>query len=427
MKQGTKIYNLIKLVWSYNRSLTGEGVRKTLAQFKKKNKDLKIFEVKSGTKCFDWQIPLEWIVEDAWIKNSTGKKIIDFKKNNLHLVGYSIPINEKFSLKKLLPYLHSLPLQKNAIPYVTSYYKKIWGFCLTDKQKKNLKKDTYHVNIKSKLKKGSLTYGEILIKGKSNKEILLSSYICHPSLANNELSGPCLLIYLSNWIKNIKNRHYSYRIIFIPETIGSIYYISKHLNKLKKNVKAGYVLTCVGDNRDISYIPSRNENTLSDIIAKHVLKKSNYKFKKYSWLDRGSDERQFCAPGVDLPIASVIRSKYGNFKEYHTSLDKLDTVVTKKGLDKSFEIYTKIIDALENNQVYKNKFLCEPKLDKYNLYPSLSIKNNKSKSTIKIKNLLTYFDGKLDLISICDKLDLSIWDVKEEVKKLIENDLIRKI
>ena len=298
---GKKIYNLIKEVWSYNRSLTGVGVRKTLKHFKKINKNLKIFEVKSGTRCYDWTIPKEWSVKEAWIKDSKGKKIIDFHKNNLHLLGYSIPVDKKLSLRELQSHLYSLPNQKKAIPYVTSYYKKRWGFCITELQRKKLKNEKYQIKIDSSFKDGHMTYGEILIKGKSKKEILLSSNVCHPSMANNELSGPCLLIFLSKWISEMKDRYYSYRIIFVPETIGSIFYISRHLKDLKRNVHAGYdVLTCVGDNRATSYLPSRHGNTISDKIAQHVLNWKDKNYKTYTWLDRGSDERQYCSPGVDL-------------------------------------------------------------------------------------------------------------------------------
>jgi len=268
---GKKIHDLAKQLWPINRSITGEGVVNTLKILKRIVPDLEIKSIKSGTKVFDWTIPDEWVIQNAWVKDPSGKKIIDFKVNNLHLVGYSTPVNQTVSLENLNKHLHSSKEQPNAIPYVTSYYNKNWGFCIKHNLRKKLKKGKYKVFIDSKFKSnGKLTYGEILIPGKSKKEIFLSTYICHPSMANNELSGPCVTIFLANWIKCLKKKKFSYRIIFVPETIGSIAYISKNLKKMKKNINAGYNICCIGDNRSYSYLSSRNSNTISDQVAKHV-------------------------------------------------------------------------------------------------------------------------------------------------------------
>ncbi len=420
-----KIFQLAKLLWPLNRSLSGKDTVKTLSILKKTFKNLKIKRINSGKKVFDWQIPEEWQIKDAWIKDENKKVILDFKKNNLSIVGYSIPVNKVIDLKSLKKKLYSLPDQPNAIPYVTSYYKKDWGFCMSYNKKKKLKNKNYHVFIDSKFKKGHLHYGEILLKGKSKKEIFLSTYICHPSMANNELSGPCLTIFLSKWIASIKDRYYSYRIIFIPETIGSIFYIRNNLKSLKKNVQAGFVITCVGDQRTFSYLPSRKGNTLSDQVSKHVLKWYTKKYKKYTWLDRGSDERQYCWPGIDLPISSVMRSKYGSYPEYHTSLDKLGKVVTKKGLSESYSLYQKIILNLEKNYKYISNTLCEPFLSKRNLYSNLSIKNNNYNSKI-ILDILSYCDGKHSLLDISDKLNMSSEIVYRNIKNLIKLKLIKK-
>lgn len=427
-KDKLKILQFAKKIFPYNRSITGNEVRKTLLDIKKIVPELNIFEIKSGTKVFDWIIPKEWNVKDAWIKNSKGEKIIDYKKNNLHLVSYSKKINKKISLSILKKYLHTIKNNKNAIPYVTSYYKNDWGFCIKYKDFKKLKNEKYHIFIDSNFKKGSLTYGEILFKGKTKKEILISTYICHPSMANNETSGIAVVTFLTKWIKKL-DRKYSYRIIFIPETIGAIAYINKNLKILKKNVIAGYVVTCVGDNRNYSFLPSKNNNTLSNKIAKHVLKWHFPKFKEYSWLDRGSDERQFCAPGVDLPIASIMRTKYGKYKEYHTSLDNFKNVVSADGLIGSLTLLKLIIKSLETNCIPLSNIICEPFLTKYNLYPKLSNIHSLTKgqinSTRLIMHIISYSDGKVSLLDIADKCNVPIWEINKLIETLKNKKIIK--
>lgn len=424
-KIGQDIYSFCKSIFKINRSLTGEGVRETLGIIKSKLPELTINEIPSGTKCLDWEIPKEWNVNDAYIINPEGEKILDFKNNNISIVGYSTPINKKINLEELLPHLFSLPNQPSAIPYITSYYKKHWGFCMSENDKNKLKKGKYEVFIDSSFKKGSLTYGELLIKGKTDQEVFISTYICHPSLANDNLSGPVLATYLSKYIDEIKNKYYSYRIIFIPETIGAIAYLSKNLVSLKKNVIAGFVLTCVGDNNNYSFLPSRRGDTLSDKIALHILNYSKKEYTKYSFLDRGSDERQYCSPGVDLPICSVMRSKYGEFNEYHTSLDNLD-FVCPNGFAGSYETHTKIIEAIENNFIYKANVIGEPQLGKRGMYPNISTK--KSISIVRnLKNVIAYCDGKNDLIDIANIINVPIWEIYPIINQLLKNNLISKI
>tara|TARA_B100000575_G_scaffold279447_1_gene267842 strand:- start:57 stop:1346 length:1290 start_codon:yes stop_codon:yes gene_type:complete len=423
---GKKIFLLAKKLWALNRSLMGDGNRSTLKILKQVCNELIIKEVPSGKKVFDWKIPNEWKVNDAFIIDPDGKKILDFKKNNLHLVGYSHKINKKLSLNQLNKNLFSLPKQPSAIPYVTSYYKKTWGFCLSETQRKKLKKGIYEVKIDSKYLKGSLSYGEILIKGKSKKEIFLSTYICHPSMANNELSGPVLTIFLAKWLKSFKNLNYSYRIIFISETLGSITYLAKNYKEMKKKIFSGFNITCVGDDRIYSFLPSRNGNTISDVVAQHVLKWSSKKFKKYTWKDRGSDERQYCAPGIDLPIASVMRSKHGEYPEYHTSLDKLGKVVTSRGLGNSFKLYKKILSILENNFYPKYKVLCEPQLSKRNLYSTISKKDNKTASKDRLYlDMLSYSDGKHSILEIAELCSVPFWEMYDDFKILEQKKLVK--
>jgi aminopeptidase-like protein len=353
--------------------------------------------------------------------DETGNKIIDFKENNLHLVGYSTPINQTLTLSQLQEHLYSLPEQPEAIPYVTSYYKERWGFCISQKQRDNLKEGNYRVFIDSELKDGSLTYGELIIPGRSKKEIFISTYVCHPSMANNELSGPVLSTFLAKWIMS-KPRRYSYRIIFIPETIGSIIYLSKNLESLKENVIAGFNITCVGDNGPYSYLPTRNGNTYSDKIALNILSFDHPDFIKYTYLDRGSDERQYNSPGVDLPICTIMRSKYGTYPEYHTSLDNLD-IVSAEGLIGSLNIFKKCLNTIEENKKYKIKCLGEPQLGKRGLYPTIGTKT----SSLKVKdimNFISYADGEHDLIDISNIIDVPVWELYPIIEKLVKADLI---
>jgi aminopeptidase-like protein len=421
---GKDIYNFAKELWHLDRSITGEGLRQTLKKIKNKNPNLKIKKISSGKKVYDWTVPNEWKVNEAYIIDPKGKKICDFKVNNLHLVGYSIPINKKMSLDKLKKFLHSIPEQPNAIPYITSYYKKYWGFCITHNQKKKLVKGIYHVVVDTKLFRGSMNYGELIIKGKSKKEIFFSTYVCHPSMANNELSGPCVMTYVSKWISQKINRYFTYRIIFIPETIGSISYLKLNKNHLKKNMFAGFNISCVGDNRVYSFLPSRNGNTFSDFILKAVLKKKDKNFIKYTWKERGSDERQYCSPGIDLPVASFSRSKYGTYKEYHTSLDNLQNVVSKSGLKGSFKVIIEMINLIENSKFPKVKFFCEPKLSKRGLYPTLSTKNNISNNLRLIMNLISYSDGKTSISQIAKKCNVKEKQIYNLTKILVRKKIL---
>ena len=423
---GQDIHDFASKLWPLNRSLTGKGLRETLYQISKHLTNLKIKSVKSGTKAFDWTVPQEWNVKEAYIITPGGKKICDYSQNNLHLVGYSTPFEGKISFDELKKNLYTLPDQPNAIPYVTSYYKKRWGFCLSQEQFNRLENGIYKVVIKSSLFDGKLNYGELLIEGKSKKEIFLSTYICHPSMANNELSGISTLTFLAKWLQEINNLDFSYRIIFVPETIGSIVYLSKHHKDMKKKIFAGFNVSCVGDDRAYSYLPSRDGKTISDMIAKHVLKWIDPNFIKYSWLDRGSDERQYCAPGIDLPIASILRTKYGAYPEYHTSLDNLENVVTPKGLDGGYWAIRKAIEAIERNKKYKITVLCEPQMDKRLLYPTLSTKD-KNKETKLMMNFISLCDGQASLVEIAESLNEPIWNLYELVDKLENYRLIRSI
>lgn len=427
MNVGNEMYALCARLFSICRSITGNGVRETLYILQEIVPELTTHEVATGTKVFDWTVPKEWNIRDAWIKNEKGEKILDFQESNLHVVGYSLPADKRVSLDELLPLIYTQPDQPDAIPYVTSYYKERYGFCMTQNQKDALSEDTYHIYIDSELKDGSLTYGEILIPSTEEKEdeIFLSTYICHPSMANNELSGPAVTIYLAKWLLGKTHRRYSYRIIFIPETIGAITYLSQHLPEMKKRVRAGFNISCVGDDRTYSYVASRYGDTLADKVAKNVLSFRYPEYTRYSFLQRGSDERQYNAPGVDLPVCAVCRSKYGEYPEYHTSKDDLG-LISPSGLYGAYDVYRDMIEALEYNHRYQVQCVCEPQLGKRGLYPTVSQKG--SYDAVKsMTNFIAYADGRNDLIEISDIIGVSVNDLIPMVEKLERAALVKAV
>lgn len=415
---------LMKRLWPINRSITGEGLRQTLKMIQSHLPELKIYEVPSGTKVLDWEIPEEWEIKEAYLQDPDGQKIADFSKNNLHVVGYSTHVDGEFSLEELEPHLFSRPDMPNAIPYVTSYYNKYWGFCLPDETKKSLKPGRYKAYINAKHFKGSLSYGELLVKGKSEKEVFISTYCCHPSMANNELSGPCVATALADWVTAKADLKYTYRFVFAPETIGAAAYLDKHLHHLKSNVIAAFNLTCVGDERNWSYLPSRIGNSYTDRIAKHVLKHYTESFEAYTWSDRGSDEKMYCAPFVDLPMVSIMRSKHGTYPEYHTSLDTIGNVVTQKGLEASVEMHKQMINIIENNALPETTVIGEPQLGKRALYPNIS--HNRSSESVRARlDLISYADKKQTLLDIAEILDVPFEVLQKEAEILKKHEILK--
>ena len=398
------------------RSLTGDGVRSTLRYLQQLLPALKTFEIPSGTRAFDWEVPREWAIRDAYVADVEGNRLVDFNTNNLHVVGYSTSVDAVLSRAELDEHLFSLPELPHAVPYVTSYYRETWGFCLTHDQRAQLGDGPFRVLIDSEHKVGSLTYGELVIPGDTSDEILLSTYVCHPSMANNELSGPVVTTALARWILGLEDRHYTYRIVMVPETIGSVVYLSLHLRHLQEHLKAGWVLTCIGDDRAYSYLPSPSGATFADRVSKKVMSKSNHRFDQYSFLDRGSDERQYCSPGVDLPVVSLMRSKYGTYPEYHTSLDDL-SLVTPNGLQGGLDMMKAVIDELESSPRWRSTVLGEPQMGKRGLYPTTSTSTS-AHEVYDMMNVLAFCDGTHDTEELASICSITVSKVEEIVNRL---------
>jgi len=423
---GKKMYDWAKDLFPVGRSITGQGVRDTLNYIKNKLPELKLHGIPTGEKVFDWEIPQEWVIRDAYVIDPQGNKILDYKKHNLHLMGYSEPVNCEMDLEELQQHLFSIESMPHAIPYVTSYYKSRWGFCIPHAEREKLVPGTYKVLIDSNFVNGSLDYGEVVIPGESKEEIYLSTYICHPSMANNELSGPVVTLALLQWIKSLPKRRYTYRAVFIPETIGAVAYLAKRGKELKQYMKAGFILTCVGDNLAYSFMPSRKGNTYADKIARFVYKDLGLPVKEYSFLQRGSDERQYCSPAYDLPVVSLMRSKYATFKEYHTSCDNLD-FISPDGLYGGFAINRACLECIENNYLYEVTIPCEPKMDKRGLRSSIGGPRVIEPSMANMMNFLMYADGDSDLIDIAETIGVSFLEAKQLANLLEKHNLIRKI
>ena len=419
--RGQQMYALIEDLFPLCRSITGDGLRSSLEQIRSVI-PLHMTEVPTGTQVFDWTVPNEWNVREAYLEDMSGRRILDFSQNNLHLLGYSLPFRGKVSLQELQEHLHSLPEQPEAIPYVTSYYEPRWGFCLSHNQRQSLQAEAYYVHIDTELFDGSMTLADWVLPGETQQEILISTYLCHPSMANNELSGPVLAAFLARELSQWQRRRYTYRFLFIPETIGAIAYLSQHLAHLKTWVAAGLVVTCVGDPGPHSYLTTREGSALIDRVVQHVLRYSKRETRIYSWLERGSDERQYNWPGVDLPVGVLMRSKYGTYPEYHTSLDNLD-FVTPEALEESLELYLRCLSALEANRCYRSTSLGEPQLSRRGLYPTLATRDA-GRTTRDLVNLLAYSDGQTDLVQIAESIGVPVWELSDWIPRLLQENLL---
>lgn len=430
--KGQDMYNLAVQIFPFCRSITGEGVRRTLLELKEyigKNNGpcLNIHDIPSGTKVFDWTVPKEWKIRDAYIEDSDGNHIIDMAENNLHVLGYSAPLDKWVGFEELKQYIYTRPEQPEVIPYVTSYYQERSGFCMSENQYNSLMPGNYHLVVDSEFFDGVLNYAELVLPGNTEQEVFFSTYCCHPSMGNDECSGPVVIAELMKTVAKISNRRYTYRFIVIPETIGSISYLSidHHLQHMKDTMIAGFNLSCVGDERNYSIVESRNANTLADRALKNVLKYyTNGTYSTYSFLKRGSDERQYNAPGVELPVVCFCRSKFCEYPEYHTSADDLD-LISPDGLQGSYEVLMNVIETLEYNDYYKTTILCEPQLGRRGLFPTIS-KKGQYDSVMTMTNFITYADGKKDLIEISDTIGTPVKEMTEIIDRMMKEGIVAR-
>ena len=412
---GREIYDLIAELYPICRSITGNGVRQTL-KIVGKHIPLSVYEVPTGTQVFDWTVPKEWNIRAAWVKDSRGRKVIDFQKSNLHVVNYSIPFKGKMPLAELEPHLFSLPEHPDWVPYRTTYYKETWGFCLSHNQLRSLEEGDYEVCIDSTLADGSLTYGEYVIPGELKGEILISTHVCHPSLANDNLSGVCTAAFLAKHLADQKLR-FSYRFLFIPGTIGAITWLHRNFDEVGR-IKHGLVLTGVGDPGGITYKKSRRGDAAIDRAVVHVLRNSadNYSVEDFS--PYGYDERQYCSPGFNLPVGRFSRTPYGKYPEYHTSGDNLD-FVRVGSLSESVTVLINILGILEGDRTYTNLAPhCEPQLGKRGLYDQIG------PNQLAMLWVLNLSDGHHSLLDIAERSKIDFESIREAATVLLKFQLL---
>jgi len=423
VEEGKKMYELAERLYPICRSITGNGVRETLSILNEII-PLEVVEIPSGTKVFDWEIPDEWNITDAWIKNSRGEKIVDFKKLNLHVLNYSEPVDKKIDLSDLKEHLYTIPENPEWVPYRTSYYNRKWGFCMSHNQFENLTEEKYHVKIDSIIEPGFLTYGEYYIPGKTEEEVLFSCHICHPSLGNDNLSGIVLAVKLAEVLRKLDN-HFSYRFLFIPGTIGSLAWLSKNEDKLH-NIKHGLVLTLLGDSTPFQYKKSRQGNAEIDEIVTYLLEKK-LGFKILDFSPYGYDERQFCSPGFNLPVGRLTRTPFAEFPEYHTSADNLD-FINSDNLTESLSFLLKIITTLEGNRKWTNLSpKGEPQLGKRGLYGSVGGQSNHKDYQMALLWVLNLSDGNHSTLDIAKRSGIDFEVINEAADKLFNATLLKEL
>ncbi len=420
---GEQMHQLITSLYPICRSITGDGVRQSF-EIIKKFIPLAVYEVPSGKKVFDWNVPKEWNIRDAYIKNTRGEKIIDFKNSNLHVLNYSIPVHKKVQLAELKEHLHSIPEHPDWIPYRTSYYNEAWGFCISHNQLISLEEGEYEVFIDSSLEEGSLTYAECFIPGKLSDEVLIFTHTCHPSLCNDNLSGISLSVFLIRHLMQQKRR-YSYRFVFAPTTIGSIVWLAENESNVFK-IKHGLICTLVGDTNEFTYKRSRQHSAEIDQIAEYVLKRKSTENKIIDFFPFGYDERQFCSPGFDLPVGRISRATYGVYPEYHTSADNLE-FVKASALQESLNIFEEIIEVIETNKRYINQSpKGEAQLGKRGLYSVIGANNEKMHFQLALLWVLNASDGSQSLLDIARKANMKFEDIKNAADRLFECGLLKE-
>lgn len=420
---GADMYQLVSDLFPICRSITGDGVRQTLERIGR-HIPLTVHEVPTGTRVFDWTVPKEWNIRDAYIKDAEGRRVVDFRSSNLHVVSYSVPIHRRVPTAELKEHLFTIPEHPEWIPYRTSYYDEVWGFCLSNRQLDALTAPEYEVCIDASLEEGSLTYGEYRLSGALEDEVLISCHVCHPSLANDNLSGIAVATWLARHLRDVPLR-YSYRFLFIPGTIGSITWLA--LNEaVTEHIKHGLVVSCVGDRGDMTYKKTRRGNATVDRAAVQVLRHSGDNFNVVDFVPYGYDERQYSSPGFDLAVGCLMRTPNGRYPEYHTSADNLEFVEPKQLAD-SLSKYLQVIDVLENERSYRNlNPKCEPQLGRRGLYRAIGGQDAEQEQ-LALLWVLNLSDGAHSLLDICERSDLSFAAVKRAAEALVAHDLLEEL
>jgi aminopeptidase-like protein len=423
MELDGSLVSLMKELYPICRSITGEGVRETLRIIQKRI-PLEIQEVPSGTKVFDWTVPLEWNVSDAYVMNRAGKRVIDFQSHNLHLMSYSVPVRKKMSLEELRPHLFSLPAHPEWIPYRTSYYNENWGFCVRHADLERLVDEEYDVVVDSTFQAGSLTYGESYLPGETSDEVLVSCHVCHPSLCNDNLSGITVAVKLAETMA-ARARRYSYRFLFIPGTIGSITWLAQNEQTVPR-IRHGLVVTGVGDAGNVTYKRSRQGDAEIDRAMTHVLRHAGEAHSIIDFFPYGYDERQYCSPGFNLPVGCFMRTPHGQYPEYHSSADNLD-LIRPESLSGSYEHCLKVFELLEGNRVYVNQSpKCEPQLGRRGLYRSVAGQQENQFRELALLWVLNMSDGRHALLDIADRADLPFRQIQSAAQALIEAGLLNE-
>ena len=414
----------IKELFPICRSITGNGVRETLSLIGS-HIPLQIHEVPTGTKVLDWEIPKEWNIRDAYILDPAGRKIVDFKKLNLHVLNYSTPVKSKMSLAELKPHLFSIPEKPDLVPYRTSYYAENWGFCISHNQLLTLQEGLYDVVIDTDLSQGYLTYGELLLEGDTEEEVLISTHICHPSLCNDNLSGIAVCMSLAKELANT-HRHYTYRFLFIPGTIGAITWLARNDNILGR-IKYGLVTSLLGIDSRFTYKRSRQATARIDRIVEYALSKWPVQSEIIDFIPYGYDERQFCSPGFNLPVGNITRVPFGEYPEYHTSADNFD-LISEKGLNDSLAVFQHIVGFIEGDRAYVNQFpKGEPQLGKRGLYDNVGGRNDSKKLQLAFLWVLNYSDGAHTLTDICMLSGMELSIIREAAGMLMSKGLIKPV
>ena len=417
---GAEMLQFMEELFPICRSITGDGVRETLRRIGERI-PLEIHEVPTGTQVFDWTIPKEWNIRDAYIEDPQGRRVLDFRESNLHVVGYSVPVDKRMPLSELREHIHTLPDQPNLIPYRTSYYSETWGFCMQHEKLQELEDGEYVVRIDSSLEQGSLTYGECYLPGETDAEVLISCHCCHPSMANDNLSGIALATRLAEHLEGL-SVHHSYRFLFIPGTIGSIAWLALNEDKVQR-IQHGLVVACVGDPGQPTYKRSRKGDALIDRAAALVLGHSGQAHRIVDFSPYGYDERQYCSPGFDLAVGSLTRTPYGEYPEYHTSADDLG-FVHPESLADSLGLYLQVLDVLENDAAYINLSpKGEPQLGKRGLYPAVGAQGVGSELMARLW-VLNLSDGRHSMLDIAERAGLSFASIKEAAAALVEGGLL---